>query len=329
VLPWPEADERAWIAAAAARWNLSPRLIDVPVGPAAHGLAAIRAHRDLPDFPRDGPMLAPLHEALRADGVDVVLTGFGGDQWWSGEWTHMADLLKRGQFGDLRVWRRAGASMGEIEWSWPAFVQEGIFPLVPPAARALARQVRPARLPAWIDAGFAARAGLRERLGRRPDTRTAPSESWRRLRWRLDSGDEAQLIERLDRIAVAHGVDLRHPLYDRRLVDLAFSIPGSAHIEAGRNRAIMRGAMRDRLSHETHARVTKADLSALLVDAARAPDVEPHLRLPMLSDLGWIDRPGAALVIDRVVTHGDREWAGVFWSIIGVEAWLREVFGAE
>lgn len=329
ILPWPESDERAWIAAAANRWHITPLLIETPVGPSAHGLAAIHAHRDLPDLPSAGPMLAPINAALREAGAGAVLTGFGGDQYWLGDWIHMADLLKQGRFGGLNAWRRAGASMGDIEWSWGAFLTEGVFPLVPAGARAIARRVRPAPLPSWIDPGFAERVGLRDRLGRRPGTAMAPSENWRRMRWRLDGGEEALLKERLDRIGVAQQIELRHPLYDRRVVDLAFTIPGGAHLEGGRHRAIMRRAMADRLASETLARTTKSNLAPVLIDAARAPDLAPYLGLPRLSDLGWIDRSAAARLVDRVTARGDDESIVAFWSIVGVEAWLSMAFEAE
>lgn len=328
VLPWPESDERAWIAAAAAHWSLTPILVEPPSAPAAHGLSAIPEHRDLPDPPSFGPLLAPMHQALHAAGVDVVLTGLGGDQWWSGESAHMADLLRRGDLRALLAWKRAGGAMGESEWNWRSFVQNGMLPLVPARARRLARARVPARPPAWIERAFAARVDLMGRLRNRPPTPDAPSESWRRLRWRLDSGQEALVKERLDRMAVAHGVELRHPMYDRRLVELALATPDDARIADGRNRVVFRNAMADRLSPATFARSTKADLSPLLLAGARAADVERHLSLRRLTALGWIDTRAAASIVARA-RAGDLNAALPVWDLIGVEAWFDEIFGAE
>ena len=326
VLPWPDADERTWIDAAAAHWSITPILVEPPVAPAAHDLGAIRTHRDLPDIPAGGPLLAPLHRALRDEGLAIVLTGFGGDQWWSGESAHMADLLGRLRFGALWQWRQAGSAMGGAAWSWPGFASNGVLPHVPASAKRLVRRFVPARLPPWVDPAFAARVALADRLRQRPDTRNAPSESWRHLRWRLGSGEEALSKERLDRMAVAHGVELRHPLYDRRLVELAFATPDSARLAGGRNRAVMRDAMRGRLAPATRARATKAELSQVLIAAARAPDLEPYLTLPRLSALGWINRHAAAGIVDDARRCGDIATAGTFWSLIGVEAWLTDAF---
>lgn len=325
LLPWPEADERAWIEAAAARWAIAPMYVAPPTSPAAHDLAAIAAHRDLPDFPTGAPLLAPLHHALRGAGVTTALTGFGGDQWWSGETAHMADLLRRLDIGALRRWRRAGSAMGMAEWTWEAFVASGVLPLVPGPLKRAVRRVRPARAPSWIDARFAARVSLVDRLRVRPDTTGAPSESWRRRRWRLGSGEEAVTRERLDRMAVAHGIELRHPFYDRRLVELAFATPEHARLD-GQNRRILRDAMADRLAPQTRRRETKAEVSRVLLAAAGAPDVAPHLALPRLTALGWIDRPAAAALVHAVRDEGDAASASAFWSVIGVEAWLAGAF---
>lgn len=328
VLPWPEADERQWMEATARRWSLDLVLASPPLDPPAHALDDIRTHRDLPDQPNGAPLFAALHERFRRGGADAVLTGFGGDQWWSGESAHMADLLRAGRIGELRTWRRAGPAMGDAEWSWQSFVRNGLRPLAPPALRAFVRTVRPTRAPAWISPSLAARVDLVDRLRRRPETSHAPSEAWRRLRWRLDSGEESLAFCRLDRMAVEHGIELRYPMYDRRLVELALATPDTARIGGGRNRVVLREAMRDRLAPEVYARTGKADLTPLLLDAARAPDVRPFASLRRLEAAGWIEPAAARAIVNRVDAR-DGDVALLFWSLIGVEAWLAEVFGAE
>ncbi|HUF24466.1 MAG TPA: asparagine synthase-related protein [Vicinamibacterales bacterium] len=327
--PWPEADEGEWIGIAARRWSIEPLVVMPPVDPAAHDLASIASTADLPDVPTGGPLFRGLHEALRTAGASVVLTGLGGDQWWSGEMAHMADLLRRGRLGALRRWHAAGGTIGEeVTWSWHDFAHNGLVPLVPRFARRAARLIKAAPLPPWISREFAARVDLRGRLRRRPDTHGAPSESWRRMRWRLDSGEEAFAKEATDRAAVAAGIDLRHPFYDRRLVELAFALPEDARLGGERNRAAMRTAMAPRLAPETAARVTKADPSRLLVEALRAADVEPHLAVPSLARLGWVTPSEVARLVDRVRVGGQMEAGSPLWRVLGVEAWLAHVFGA-
>lgn len=326
--PWPEADEGEWMAAVARRWPVEPIVVWPATDPAAHDLASIAVHADIPDFPTGRPLLAPLHAALADAGAPAVLTGFGGDQWWSGEIAHMADLVRGGHLRALRRWHGAGAAVGDaIAWSWGSFARNGLLPLVPAPARRAVRHLMPAALPAWIDPAFAARVHLRERLRRRPDTSGAPRESWRHMRWRLDSGEEAFAKEQLDRLSAISGLELRHPFYDRRLVELAFASPEEARIGETGNRAAMREAMRPRLPPEIAARVTKADPSRLFAAAARADDVRQHLAVPALAGLGWVRPAAVAALADRVLAAGDDVAGPLLWRVLGVEAWLKEMFG--
>ena len=147
------------------------------------------------------------------------------------------------------------------------------------------------------------------------------------MRWRVDSGEEAFSLERADRLAVASGLELRHPFYDRRLVELAFMTPEDARIGPTRNRAAMRAAMAPRLAPETAARVTKADVSRILIEAARAPDVRPHLATPTLAALGWVVPGEISALAARALGAGDAAAAASLWRVIGVDAWLAERFG--
>lgn len=301
--PWAEADESEWTTIAARRWSTEP-VTFAAVDPTAHDLASIVAQADIPDDPIGSPVFAPLQQALREAGTGLVLTGFGGADWWSGD---------PGQ---------APASR------WPTFAREGLLPLIPAVVRRGARHLVRGPLPVWLNPAFGARVGLRERLRRRPDTSDAPSESWRVMRCRLDSGEIAFRKERLDRLAVASGLEMRHPFHDRRLVDLAFATPVAAHVEDRSHRAAMVAAMKPRLAPETASRTTEADRSRLLVEAASAADVRTYLALPALADLGWVNQREVAVLVDRVLTHGDAAAAAPLWRLIAVEACLTKIFGA-
>lgn len=321
-LDGPEADEREWIAKSTAHAGVHARLIEPAHDLGARALAEMESTADLPDFPTAGPLVGALQDAARAAGAGAVLTGFGGDQWWTGEAALASDLLRRARIGRLAAWARAGASMGQLQWERGMLLRDGIVPLLPPAARRLARAVRPTRAPAWIAPRFAARVNLVDRLRARPDTSGAPSESWRRLRWRLESGEEAAAIESLHRVSAASGVELRHPFYDRELVALAFRMPPEAHIAGGRDRSVMRRAMSERLHPDVAARTSKADLSALLLETLRSPRVEAHRALTSLVEREWLEPDAARAVVARALA-GDARMATTAWRLLAVEAWLK------
>ena len=328
--PWPEADEGPWIDAVSAKWGVTPVSVTPATNPPAHDLASAAVHFDIPTFPTDGPIFRQLHPRMNEAGASVILTGSGGDQWWNGEMAYLADLLGRGRIGALRAWRQSGATIGEESaWDWTSFARFGVYPLVPRVLRRAWRVMRPVPAPSWISPAFAARVDLTDRLRRRPETPGAPNESWRRMRWRLDSGEEAFSKERADRFALESGVELRHPFYDKRLVELAFTTPQDAKIHGGQNRASMREAMRSRLPAQVASRTTKADLGPLLVGAASAPDIAPYLSMTSLAERGWIVPAAAAELAARVVRDGDAASTRYLWRLLGAEAWLRDAFGPQ
>ena len=292
IFPWPEADERQWIAAAARHWSIAPIQVMASSNPASHDLGGVASHVDIPDSPAGGPLMAPLQTAIREGGANVVLTGFGGPQWWSA--------------GDER----------------PAFLPRVTGPLI----RA-ARHFHTAPLPPWIHAAFARRVDLRDRLRKRPDTSGAPSEAWRRVRWRLESGEEAFAREKLDHAAVAAGVELRHPFYDKRLMELAFGMPEKSPRGASGRHAAVRAAMHDRLPPLIAARDSKADLTPVLLSALQMADVHDHLHGRRLTEVGWLTPGAMSALVEPVLSGSDAVNAGLVWRLIGVEAWLKEIFG--
>ena len=326
--PWPEADEGDRIAATLRRWTMESIPVMPPMDPPPHDLDAVRWTAHLPEGPTGFPMQAPLQHAMKAAGAEVVLTGCGGGQFWSGVAAHMSDLLRRGRLGELRRWREAADVSGErTRWSWSTFAREAVLPLVPALLRRSARHLVPDPLPPWIDLQFAGRVELRDRLRRHTPAADAPNESWRRLLWRLDSGEDALAKERLDRLAAATGLELRHPFYDRRLVEAAFEMPQEAHFDGTRHRAAQRDAMATRLAPELSTNLATADLSRVLVEGARASDVKPFLRFDALAGLRWIDPEKTADLARRAIDEGNGEAAASLWRIMAVEAWLRERYG--
>ena len=132
----------------------------------------------------------------------------------------------------------------------------------------------------------------------------------------------------MDRLGVRFGMEMRHPMYDRRLIELAFSIPDSSRIADGRGRVVLREAMAPRLPCAVVGRTSKGDVSQVWIEAARSPDLEPYLGVPTLTALGWIRPRVVADIVERTRERGDTTAAHAFWLIVSVEAWFHEVFGA-
>jgi asparagine synthase (glutamine-hydrolysing) len=197
-------------------------------------------------------------------GVDVLLTGFGGDQSATARGAgYCADMLRRGQWRNLVV---ECVARGREQRSSPlrVFLNEAVVPLIP---EPLWRRYKAFRLggPLPLALGtcredYALEAGAMGRLEENPLASWRPKSSIREqsrfgLRYIMRSGS----ITPMDRLALARGVRLRHPMFDRDLIEFGLSLPPEQHVRHGRRRHIMRQAGVGLLPPETLSRADGSD----------------------------------------------------------------------
>jgi asparagine synthase (glutamine-hydrolysing) len=127
-----------------------------------------------------------------------------------------------------------------------------------------------------------------------------------------------------DRIAAGVSADMRHPFFDRRVIDLLLSFPDEVRSAAPPPKALLRRAMGASLPAVVRDRSSAAEFSVLVRKAL----VEPHgerlaamVRTGRLADAGLIDGAAAAAAIHRARTEDDtiREVMMLAW----LEMWLR------
>lgn len=99
---------------------------------------------------------------------------------------------------------------------------------------------------------------LRRRLANatRPETR-APFQHVQSIKL----GAIGATFEMFDKLGAFHGVELRHPFFDKRLVEFCISIPTQAKSRLGFTRWVLREAMADGLPDTVRLRKDKADLT--------------------------------------------------------------------
>jgi len=191
--------------------------------------------------------------------------------------------------------------------------------------------LRRSLVPAWIDPTFARSVDLDARLWEPALVRGPGGFARADQRRFLQSASEAILKEGLERSAAASGVELRHPFLDRRLVELALSLPERQRQRAGRTKVALREAMRDRLPPAVHARLLKAELSECYGRALDAVgSVYPLTESPLVEH-GWVDRSRVrsmerAFAASRA--RGDDGFCHVMlalWMMHAVAAWCRSV----
>ncbi len=199
-------------------------------------------------------------EAIAAEarqrGSSVLLTGSGGNMTMSWEGHDLfSRLLREGRWP--RAFREAQALAGGDLSAARLLVSQGLLPLLPggvgPVARRawglLARHCEDGLDWSPIRPEFAGACRVAERARslsqRRVDrSRMGPAEG-RAWLLGLGSGRAADTAFRS-----LHGVDLRSPLFDVRLVEFTLGIPEEQHVRNGCSRWLVRRAMEGRLPRE-------------------------------------------------------------------------------
>ena len=301
------ADERPLVRELAARHPaLDARFVDAAGLGFDHLLEPTIALAEAP--PRNVVNLVLVHECLRlARAADrrVVLTGDSGNFSLSlSGHERLAELLGAGRLRAL--WRAAGApargrvgaarSLGGAALPW----------LPPPLQRAVLQWVKgPRRIPPPFSAvhpGYARATRLAERARAQgfgpywPLARSCAEVQLRNLTSPMDQGDGRAVLRALETL---HGVALRDPLRDRRLVEWCLGLPAEVFFARGRPRLLARRVLRGRVPRalfsaprglqaaDWHLRFTRAlpGIRALLDDWRGDPEVAGRIDLERLSRL--------------------------------------------
>jgi asparagine synthase (glutamine-hydrolysing) len=304
--PGRACDETPYSHAVADRFGLPTTVVEAVPPSSAELVRLSRHYLDVPD-PPNGLMCGLLRERAAAEHVGVLLTGFGGDDFFTGD--PPVELLRRGR---VIAWVRALVSARLSE-----------------RGRDALRPVFGARLPRrpWIVPSFAARTDLRDRLRRSPAL-PFPTKEQQDIHRTANSLDPILGDEMEDRAAQAAGILQRHPFYDRRVAEFGMAIPPS---QRGRRREIklpIRHALRNRLPPLVASRVSiadKAEFSSTFVEAFESLG-GARLFVDLRSErAGWVDGGVVRRMYEEMIalysTRDDRyiASAGPLWAVVALE----------
>lgn len=289
-------------------------------------------HHVPPDPPNGAPARFALLAASAADGHRVHLTGLGGDTWLTGSYRRLAVLLRRGQWGRARQFLRDASGPAGIG-DRGALLRAAAIDLLPRFVRPALRQLRGTSLdvPPWLRRSFATRVGLAERVRAWPAwLATIDDPVLRGEVTRVYDVEQAWSRESAATAASDAGIDVRHPLLDRRLVEFLIGLPDEMRLRDGRTRFILRAAMRDVLPAKIRDRADKGNMDVtyrralpLLLEGLSLDSIH-------LADLGWIDggQLRRACAEFRQAARPDllsgigKTW---LWHALAVELWLRSL----
>ena len=252
-ISYPEGDqgrEDELIREIAARWNAHVHWLDIQNIPFFDRPAERATMRDEPFAHPFEMWHRSLARGTRATHSRVALEGVGGDQLFQVSEVFLADLLRTGRIAELaREWKAKGMTNAGFR----TFFRWAIQPNLPRPALALASLARGGRplvgyleraLPPWIDKRF-----VREHALDRRDRLYAPRvthrlRSDRETAWYLSHQYFPRVFGVTSTFAREEGVEIRSPLYDRRIIEFALTRPREEKSTGNETKRLLRASMR-------------------------------------------------------------------------------------
>jgi asparagine synthase (glutamine-hydrolysing) len=252
------------------------------------------------------PWIEAILQKARAQGVQVLLTGAQGNLTISRNGAGLIPMLIRGgQWGQALREARAGENGQFLR----TLAGQGIFPLLPSPLYRLGQWLRGSRVPLWgppwsaysaINPAFARSQRVAERartkggdflFRQHPDMRLTCARMLPGLTMGANDVYHAYLG--------LHGVEVRDPTADSRIVEFCLSLPEDQYRRDGVSRRLIRRAMTGRLPAEILANRQRGLQAADWFDRLLA---SRHALLSELAEWSHDDLVSAVLDLKRLVT---------------------------
>lgn len=127
------------------------------------------------------------------------------------------------------------------------------------------------------------------------------------------------ILRNFDRMSMAHGVEVRMPFMDWRLVTFAFSLPGSSKIQNGYTKRVAREAMKGRMPESIRSSKVKIGFNAPMPEWFNGP-LNPWIQelMHQVPEHEWIDMPKLKQDILQHANSQDWNWstAGNTWKYL-------------
>lgn len=131
------------------------------------------------------------------------------------------------------------------------------------------------------------------------------------------------ILQKVDRAAMAVALEVRPPLLDHRVVEFAWTLPRRMRIRGGETKWLLRRVL-DRYVPRQLIERPKMGFAVPLADWLRGPlrDWAEDLLDPARLGSGLIDTTSVRVLWDEHLS-GRRNWAYALWTILMYEAWRR------
>ena len=330
---FPDLDESLFAADVAAhsgtlhhRLEIEPTLTDV--------LPRIAWHADEP-FAISSSIALYCLAGLAREKVKVVLSGDGGDEVFGGyPWRHhhfLNPALLRGRGGYLlqKVLRAA-----PLERWLPGWARSAIWRADPGDRRYVQSFscFQDAELGELLEPGCATAiaAAWQDNITQRYfDTAPTTEQLARKLYTDIKSTLVSEMLTKVDRMTMAHGLEARVPFLDHRLVEWAFTLPPGHKVSGMEGKRVVRKAMAPFLPRDTLERRKQGFNVPMNVWMRKELKefVRDHLSTPRFRSRGLF-RPGRVDALLDAHFSAKADSSNKIIALLMLELWFRQMVDA-
>lgn len=347
-LPHQGYDESGYAAEVAARIGSQHHVLTMDV---AEGAEALERYASRNDQPLGDPSLLPTWALARLASrhVPVVLTGEGGDELFAGYPTYLGHRHAALAASVPRSLRAAAIALARKlrpahhHVTLPYLIERFLTAAdLPPFERHWAwfGTASPAEALSFLAPGL--RAGLSERtplahLARAQDDleragivrpgEEPPLEAYQMLDFELFL--PGALLTKVDRAAMAHGVESRAPFLEESLIRFALTLPAEAKLRGGTTKWALKQAAHGLLPDAVRER-RKQGFSPPFSAWARGPlraEISERLSSERLARAGVLD-PAATRALFERHAAGQVERGRTLWALLSLQMWAERFVAA-
>lgn len=334
VFPGWSCDESEYIQDVGQKWKIKSNALHQHSPELSWYEAQVARYLDIPDYP-NGSMSDAIEALAREKGFRVLLTGLGGDEWFTGSYYHYADFLQ--QFRILSLVREARHEFGKsalMPIPSNPLLNYALKPLIPENIKTALRRIKNhgKTVHDWIDPGFARSINLTQRLHRTIDWTRFSSFAQGAHYTSSISGFQTHAIEMEERSASSFEIELRHPFHDRRMVEFGMALPEEQRCQRNQRKLVLRRAMRGYLPEVVLNRHTKAEFSEVFGKTLRAQGRKRLFDSLSIAAAGWVDQNKIRSMYKQITQQDTQNGKGCYsygwplWHVFGIELWFNHVF---
>jgi asparagine synthase (glutamine-hydrolysing) len=279
------------------------------------------------DYPIQDPYYYLLKEILQCahqDGVRAILSGFYGDDLYSGAEYWFADMLL-----ELRFRQAAKMLAGSIRNISPKMdlFEFGLRAMIPPGLKKYYRTLRPRRMPAWkewIHPGLAERSRLETQVLLHKNLANFRLPGQRKRFSALFFTGYPESVTCVQDIARENGMEYRFPFMDRRIVEFMLGLPSEQVAKPGVSRLILRETMRRKMPEVVRQRQDKAGLLDLYekgIYINNCQNMEKVFLHSQVVERGFIKPEWLS---EELNCKWRTQEGFILWLVITLETWLNK-----